>query len=194
VIFNTKPSVAYYSPIGCRAYVYCRHIKAADKTEPRAHIGYLVGYNLSNIFRIWIPSLDRVIRTRDVIFKWQFTYKDNALNDNSRGMVTEQKVETLDLGQPLFIATADDIYTTEQFNRHLKEIKNSTIHAQKPNTGPNIEKDQCPMDSIRGTISPQCSRTLELSFTRQLNDSSLETPNSISTILPLCAQDTWLSS
>jgi hypothetical protein len=39
VVFDTKPSVAHYSPIGCRAYVYCRDIKAADKTEPRAHIG-----------------------------------------------------------------------------------------------------------------------------------------------------------
>jgi hypothetical protein len=43
VIFNTKPSVAHYLPIGCRAYVYRRDLKAVDKTEPRAHIGYLVG-------------------------------------------------------------------------------------------------------------------------------------------------------
>jgi hypothetical protein len=52
VVFNTKPSVAYYSLIGCRAYVYRRDIKAADKTEPRAHIGYLVGYDSSNIYTV----------------------------------------------------------------------------------------------------------------------------------------------
>jgi hypothetical protein len=63
------PSVAYYLPIGCCAYVYCRDIKAADQTEPRAHIGYIVGYDLSSIFCVWIPKLDQVIRTRDVIFK-----------------------------------------------------------------------------------------------------------------------------
>jgi hypothetical protein len=34
VIFNTKPLVAYYLLIGCRAYVYRRDIKAADKTKP----------------------------------------------------------------------------------------------------------------------------------------------------------------
>ena len=116
VIFNTKPSVAHYSPIGCRAYVYRRDIKATDKTEPRAHIRYLVRYDSSNIFRVWIPTLDRVIRTRDVIFKWQFTYKHDALNDNSRGKITKQEVETLDLEQPLFIATADDLFTTDQFD------------------------------------------------------------------------------
>jgi hypothetical protein len=136
VIFNTKPSVAHYSPIGCRAYVYRRDIKAADKTEPRAHIRYLIGYDLSNIYRVWIPSLDRVIRTRDVIFKWQFTSKDDALNSTSTGEITEQEVETLDLEQPLFTATADDLYTTEQLDQHLKEMENSTSLTPRTNTRP----------------------------------------------------------
>jgi hypothetical protein len=69
VIFNTKPSVAQYLPIGCRAYVYRRDFKAADKTELGAHIGHLVRYNSSNNYCMWIPSLDQVIRTRGVIFK-----------------------------------------------------------------------------------------------------------------------------
>jgi hypothetical protein len=36
--------------------------------EPRAHIGYLVGYNSTNIFRIWIPHQGVIISIRDVIF------------------------------------------------------------------------------------------------------------------------------
>jgi hypothetical protein len=167
VIFNTKPSVAHYSPIGCRAYVYRRDIKAADKTEPRAHIGYLVGYDSSNIYRVWIPSLDRVIRTRDVIFKGKFTYKDDALNNVTTGKVTEQEVEILDLEQPLFTATADDLYTTEQLNRHLEEIENSTARSPRPGTRttirPHTEDDQHPSDSTRGTMSPQRSPVLERS-------------------------------
>lgn len=35
---------------------------------PRAHIGYLVGHDSRNVYRIWIPSKKRVIRTRDVTF------------------------------------------------------------------------------------------------------------------------------
>ena len=35
---------------------------------PRADIGYLVGYNASNIFKIWIPEDHSVICTRDVEF------------------------------------------------------------------------------------------------------------------------------
>jgi hypothetical protein len=159
VVFNTKPSVAHYSPIGCRAYVYRRDIKAADKTEPRAHIGYLVGYDSSNIYRVWIPTRGRVIRTRDVIFKWQFSYKDDTLNMVTADDITEQEVETLDLEQPHFTATSDDLYTTEQLDRHLEEMEISTAHADRPNTRPNTEKERSQMDSTRGTMSPQRSPT-----------------------------------
>ena len=37
-----------------------------DKPEPRALIGYLVGYDLSNIFRVWLPRENRIISSRDV--------------------------------------------------------------------------------------------------------------------------------
>ena len=36
--------------------------------SPRAAIGYLVGYDASNIWRIWIPSKRRIVRARDVEF------------------------------------------------------------------------------------------------------------------------------
>ena len=42
--------------------------KRLMKLNPRAHIGYLVGYNSTNIYRIWIPHKGKVISTRDVIF------------------------------------------------------------------------------------------------------------------------------
>jgi hypothetical protein len=38
------------------------------KLDPRAHIGYLVGYDSTNIYRVWIPEKGKVISTRDVIF------------------------------------------------------------------------------------------------------------------------------
>jgi gamma-glutamylcyclotransferase (GGCT)/AIG2-like uncharacterized protein YtfP len=39
-----------------------------QKLDPKAWIGYLVGYQSSNIYRVWVPSINKVIRTRDVIF------------------------------------------------------------------------------------------------------------------------------
>ena len=39
-----------------------------QKLNPKAWIGYLVGYNSTNIYRIWNPTTNRIIATRDVIF------------------------------------------------------------------------------------------------------------------------------
>jgi len=42
--------------------------KRLSKLDPRAHISYLVGYNSTNIYRIWILYKGIVISIRDVIF------------------------------------------------------------------------------------------------------------------------------
>jgi hypothetical protein len=44
------------------------------KLAPRAAIGYLVGYEAHNIWRIWIPTKGRVIRARDVQFNEEEFY------------------------------------------------------------------------------------------------------------------------
>jgi hypothetical protein len=57
------------------------------------------------------------------------------------GEITKQEVETLDLEQSLFTATADDLYTTEQLDWHLEEMENSTSLTPRTNTRPNTEED-----------------------------------------------------
>ena len=42
--------------------------KRLQRLNPKAWIGFLIGYSLSNIYCIWIPAQNRVISTRDVIF------------------------------------------------------------------------------------------------------------------------------
>jgi hypothetical protein len=53
--------------------------KWALKTKPHAEIGYLVGYDLTNIFRIWIPSKYEVRRVRDVTFDEETFYKGSDI-------------------------------------------------------------------------------------------------------------------
>jgi hypothetical protein len=65
---------------GCRAYALRYKISRTQKTELRAHIGYLVEYDSTNIFRIWIPSKKRVISTRDVTFKEDLFYNPKKLD------------------------------------------------------------------------------------------------------------------
>jgi hypothetical protein len=42
---------------------------------PRAFIGWLVGYESTNIYRIWSPSQKRIICARDVTFNPSKRYK-----------------------------------------------------------------------------------------------------------------------
>jgi len=83
-----KPQLAHLKAYGCRAYAMTSDAqlkkKRLSKLDPRAYIGYLVGYNSTNIYRIWIPYKGIVISTRDVIFnkktffngKWTDILKD----------------------------------------------------------------------------------------------------------------------
>ncbi|KAI1683403.1 hypothetical protein KJE20_05908, partial [Pyrenophora tritici-repentis] len=55
-----------------------------QRLDPKAWIGYLVGYQSTNIYRIWIPSMAKVISTRDVVFDEEtiFNGKTEDLMDN----------------------------------------------------------------------------------------------------------------
>src|SRR6266536_4460747 len=71
-----KPKHSHLHPLGCKAYVLNHDLpkrERKNKLYPRAHIRYLVGYDSTHIWRIWIPSKSRVIRTRDV------TFDDNSM-------------------------------------------------------------------------------------------------------------------
>lgn len=67
-VTGVKPKGCHLRIYGCKAYPLKHLIPRSQKLAERAHIGYLVGYDSTNIYRIWIPSLCKVIRTRDVLF------------------------------------------------------------------------------------------------------------------------------
>jgi hypothetical protein len=67
-VSDPNPSTAHLKIYGCRAYPLIYNIPKTQKLDPRAQIGYLLGYNSTNIFRIWIPKKHQVIKTRDVTF------------------------------------------------------------------------------------------------------------------------------
>ena len=69
---NRQPQLAHLRAYGCRAYAMTENAQLKKqrlrKLDPRAYIGYLVGYDSTNIFRIWIPHQGKVISTRDALF------------------------------------------------------------------------------------------------------------------------------
>lgn len=65
---------------GCRAYPLRFKILRKNKLEPRAMIDYLMSYDFTNIFRIWVLSRNKMIRTKDVIFDHTRFYDPEELN------------------------------------------------------------------------------------------------------------------
>jgi hypothetical protein len=94
MIKGKKPSVAHWAPIGCKAYVLNKKLKKADKLESRTFGGYLVGYDSSNIYRIWLPKQDRVIRVRDVLFQRRELYSDD---ESAVEAISPAEIEVLDV-------------------------------------------------------------------------------------------------
>jgi hypothetical protein len=65
-----KPQQAHLRVYGCKAYAasstYLTKKERLKRLNPRNWIGYLVGYDSTNIYRVWNPKSNRVVRTRDV--------------------------------------------------------------------------------------------------------------------------------
>jgi hypothetical protein len=76
---HEHPSTAHLKVYGCRAYPLVHDIPKLEKLEPRAEIGYLLGYDSTNIFRIWVPERHRIVRTRDVTFDESRKYHPDDL-------------------------------------------------------------------------------------------------------------------
>ena len=68
MLYKHKPSLAHLYIFGYKAYLFNPTIPRTQKLLPRAHIGYLMGYDSTNIYRIWIPSKRQIVRTRNVTF------------------------------------------------------------------------------------------------------------------------------
>jgi hypothetical protein len=88
----SKPQLAHLRAYGCRAYAMTTDAqlkwRQRMKLDPRGHIGYLVGYDSTNIYRVWIPHKGIVISTRDVIFD-EYTFFTGERLDRSLELISE---------------------------------------------------------------------------------------------------------
>lgn len=100
ILHGIAPRLHHLKIIGCKAYVRQpdQAIRRTRKLDPRAQIGYLVGYSASTIYSIWISSLDKVIRSRDVTFDENSFYDPrNPLPDKVLREFAELKAPELDV-------------------------------------------------------------------------------------------------
>jgi hypothetical protein len=96
--YSKQPSIAHLRVYGCRAYTLRPQIPRGDKLSPRALIGYLVGYDSSNTYRVWLLNArsrahqGKVIRIRDVTFKEDLFYQHG---DEADPLLQGEELETI---------------------------------------------------------------------------------------------------
>lgn len=139
---NSPENIAHLRVYGCRAYPLDKHVPKSRKLEPRAHIGYLVGYESTNIYRIWIPQQKKVINTRDVTFNENLFYNPDEPHLASR--LRETVPETY---ETLIIS---DQPTQDQLEVIDSESEDETEESVNQNT---------PLDKQRASDSQSTSQT-----------------------------------
>lgn len=105
---------------GCLAYVRINGIPRTHKMEPRAEIGYLVGYVASNIWRIWFPHRQKAENVRDAVF-------DETKGYDPRRTTEDQLMTAKMDAEPVIIESDDDdendvrIFLLQEDSTILKE-------------------------------------------------------------------------
>ncbi len=92
-LIEKKSNLTHLQSYECRAYFLKNIFSKKNRLKSRAFIDYLVRYDFTNIFRIWIFSRMRVIRIKDVIFNKTLFY-DLAKLDSKHLLIISVK-ETL---------------------------------------------------------------------------------------------------
>ena len=172
---DPKPKGGHMRVYGCRAYPLIQNQPKLNKLDPRASIGYLVGYDSTNIFRIWVPSQQKVIRTRDVQFDESIMYNphyiDPPLSEN-----TQKVLQMIEI-PPSGTDEAEDIEEQQPPVDQSDQINQSNQPDQSDQS--NIQsKDTDHMNSYtQGLITPELTPQPEKSvrFSIQSQDTS---PNS----------------
>jgi hypothetical protein len=155
-----KPSVAHLEVIGARAYVLNEKLPRGAKLESRALIGHLVGFDSTNIFRVWLPTIGRVIRTRDVVF--------------ARGKLCDSQGQ---YAEKSFIQEAAEVLDIEETPDHNNILIEQLFSPENEEEGENDEEVETENpEEIGDTIHVQVPPNYQQGHTYQKNTKALENP------------------
>jgi hypothetical protein len=141
---------------GCKSYTLDKRIRRGDKLAPRALIGHLVGYDSTNIYRIWIPSLRKVIRTRDVTFDETSFYDPKGQDiDYLLREALEDTIQTISLPEPLLEDESEDESIIYRSTSNIDQT--TTPESNDSAEPPTKDIEQLPTPSR--TVSPDLPET-----------------------------------
>ena len=123
-----KPKLNHTKAYGCKAYALIKNRPRLNKIDPKAFIGYLVGYDSTNIYQVWIPSKHKVISTRDVTFDKSERYNPSATELD----LLDEVIETVQV--PEINKSYDDLSSDEDEYEYTFTDEESTIGSASGNT------------------------------------------------------------
>ncbi|KAI0993915.1 hypothetical protein K3495_g14269, partial [Podosphaera aphanis] len=117
-----KPDISNLKVVGCRAFVHIPREKrlASAKLGERAWIGYLVGFEAHNIWRIWHPKSKEIVRVRDVVFQESRLFRDDK-NDTEIPIEISQLPRSTNEVEINFLNPRLNRWNTLQDTRDLSE-------------------------------------------------------------------------
>src|ERR1700712_1329518 len=92
-LIRSKPNIAYIRILGSLAYTLIPKEKRIGKLDNKANKGILVGFKSFNNFLVYIPSLNKIISTKDILIKEDLDYKDDYITkDNYNTLLKDLEI------------------------------------------------------------------------------------------------------
>ena len=122
-LFEKKFNLFHLHSYDCRAYFFRQKISKKNKLKFRVIIDYFVDYDSINIFRIWMLSKTKMIKTKNVIFDHSKFYDFIKLNlIHILVLSIKSIVEMLNLSKMQL--TFNEIEKFEKFEKNFIFIEN----------------------------------------------------------------------
>jgi hypothetical protein len=121
-LIEKKSNLSHLQSYECKTYFLKNIISRKNRLKSKAFIHYLVKYDFTNIFRIWIFSRMRIIRIKDVIFEKTLFY-DFAKLDSRHLLITNVKktLKIIEISNNIFFEMIIEEDKNDLSIDHLKD-------------------------------------------------------------------------
>ena len=174
------PTLAHLFAYGSKTYWHKKNIPKLDRIEPVSGVGFLCGYQSSNVYRIWIPSEKTIKVFRDVDFD-----EDQFYSPDDPDILEQIRHanETTSILTSTFIESVDpegvegqDISTDESDDEFLISYNDVNVDIHEPvleNRDPPMDLPICPPDASETLATPRPTPEHESSSQRPEDDSDI---------------------
>ena len=140
MVHGRKPNLSNLKIIGSLAYVLIKNTRdrpATAKLQEKAIKGWLVGLDATNVYKVWIPHIDRVIRSRDVQVDEKVMYDpqlDTSRQETRQALSIIINEVDLDENEDAIQSIIDDTAVVRNSNSAQYEVSRSTLPPPPPPT------------------------------------------------------------